>query len=113
VLGIRKFKGVAIDLWCGAPNEFAVDRSYSDFSVTSDSLFLLGENLRHISIVVEHNDTDRFRKSLLRLKAMLDERKGSPIAMKRVTFITSSITNYPLFQNELFSVFEEDGNENP
>lgn len=109
MLGIRKFKGVSIDLWCGAPNEFAVDKLHQGFPEDPRSVF--SENHRHISVSVDKYSVSEFVSCIEKLKAALSNLNTSSKSLERVTFIISEIASYSEFQDQLFYFFEEECDE--
>ncbi len=111
MLGIRKFCGTAIDLWCGDPRDFAVDKYYPD--LPADIAAVVNNGLDHISILADSCEPESFLKMLKTLKDELSTRDASAKKLRRLTFIVTDIDYYKPLQSQLFELFsEEDPYEN-
>ena len=103
MLGIRRFRGVAIDLFQGELPLFASD-------VVLDALRIPGElaaadagGKRHAAVANAGDPT----AALHDLKVYLQGNRPTPHSIERVTFVLSSVERYYEFQEVLFRTFPE------
>ena len=103
MLGIRRFRGVAIDLFQGELPLFACD-------VVLDALRLAGElatadagGKRHAAVANAGDPTAAFHD----LKVYLQSERPAPHSVERLTFVLGSIERYYEFQEVLFRTFPD------
>lgn len=101
MLGIRRYNGVAIDLWCGNADDFVADFH----GVLGRDNLVRAETAghRHLALV-EFKVTSP--ATLDELKVLLDEIK--PKTVKRVTLILPTKDEYFAFQAALFAAFPDE-----
>ena len=105
MLGIRRYQGVAIDLFQGDIALFAVD------VVVSATLagLLAGESqrARHVAIDTTQPGGSQPAQVLSIVKAFLDGERELP-AVRRITLVTSTSEDYANLQGELFRTFADE-----
>ena len=110
MLGIRRYAGVAIDLWQGESRLFA-----RDFTAKA-ALPSLGDgdrqNLRHVAIDIVDESAP---EAMATVKAFLDgrghqdgQRPSGFVGIKRISFVLPDTARYRAFQEELFRLFPEE-----
>jgi hypothetical protein len=118
LLGIRKFNGVAIDLFQGDISTFSCDHEFvaheggSIAGVCETALKeIVASNGRHLAVSViltEQSGLDAAAiaamNAVKRFLGNLNDRRG----LRRLTFVLTSGDGYRAFQNALFTTFLED-----
>ena len=112
MLGIRRYAGVAIDLWQGESRLFA-----RDFTAKAALPSLCDgdrQNLRHAAIDIADESAP---ETMAAVKAFLDGRDhqdgqqsagfASFDGIKRISFVLPDAARYRAFQEELFRLFPE------
>jgi hypothetical protein len=95
MLGIRHYRGCAVDLWCGDPNEFVADRHRSH---CYELAALAGQ---HLAIAIGDSEMPDVIFARLLAELLVD-----PIP-RRVTLILPSLARYKEFQAALFEKIPE------
>jgi hypothetical protein len=111
VLGIRRWQGVALDLYVGDPVLFFCDRG-AKVAVPSDVDAILrgmeADGLRHVAIVPRTlAPWDEAKPLMQHVMATLDA-MGRPLALGRVTFILGDRAQYDAYQRALFATFPDE-----
>lgn len=110
MLGIRQFRGAAIDLWQGDPGEFACDLISDE--ILSGLNSSLSNRYRHLAITPRFNGASAAEQAACaeqamgQIKTFLEEQSEASFP-KRVTVILPDTNQYDLFQKFLFATFED------
>jgi hypothetical protein len=110
MLGIRQYRGAAIDLWQGDPEEFACDLVSDE--ILSGLSSSLTNRYRHLAITPRLNgasatdQTTYAQAAMSQIKKFLEEQPEESFP-KRVTVILPDATQYDLFQKFLFETFAD------
>ncbi len=101
MLGIRRYQGVAIDLFQGDPTLFVGDAAVSSVAEIERAD---AAGARHLVFQPPSSPQE-----LLVLKEFLDLSQERGLShVRRISFLTSSLDEYYQYQSELFRVFPED-----
>jgi hypothetical protein len=105
MLGLRRYRGVQIDLFQGTPATFASDLGIALSGGAPDPVSLLTESARrHVAFwVAPEVGPD---PPLAAMRAFLD-RERPPTHLRRVTFVLSTLEHYHSFQESLFRLYPE------
>ena len=96
MLGVRHYRGCAVDLWCGDSDEFVVDTQLPHWEMSDTYAG------KHIGVLVaDTKDPDALFKQL---KQDLDDAKQIP---RRISIITPELQVYKQLQDALFTCFPE------
>ncbi len=101
MLGIRKYREIAVDLWLGSPASFVADAILGTEELARISSLC---NFRHLVLVPEAEDrpAEIFSELLLQLGSLSVGGK-----LRRVTLILEDKPRYQAFQTALFATFPE------
>ena len=118
MLGIRKFNGVAIDLFQGDITTFSCDLEFvgkdgSTTKATCESALagIIESSGRHLAIALflpARSSPDKEAKAAMEtVKGFLEKEKDKR-SFRRITFVLESGEFYRSFQDALFSTFPEE-----
>ena len=97
MLGIRHFRGCAVDLWCGDPREFACDVRLTELDE------MVNHPKLHIGVQAGFADAAWWQA----LVGLL-ERAATGCLPRRVTIFALDPDHYQLLQKQLFEYFPEE-----
>lgn len=111
MLGIRKYRGIAIDLWLGPWQTFVSDAEVFAGPGHKDLLKNAPlKGVRHLAIIIGPGDTTSLTAAaadyLLPLRGALDQLENSA-PLQRITFILGDRDCYQRYQTALFAHFPE------
>ena len=102
MLGIRRYQGVAIDLWQGESSRF--DRDITVEATLSSLSHADGLGKRHAVIEADEESPS---EALATVKAFLSEPRAAG-GIRRITLVLPDGERYTAFQKVLFSLFPEE-----
>ncbi len=109
MLGVRLYKNIQIDLWCGEVENFASDKSLPlTASVTQDEIsnFLTSlSSQSHVSLLSE-NASDIPKNIFTTLKLTIDQSSQRSLP-RRITVMTPLLEVYKVLQKQLFEIYPE------
>ncbi len=109
MLGIRKYRGAAIDLWQGNPEEFACDLISDEVAGGLSSAAV--NRYRHLALALKLKDDPSPLQSLAmqamdEIKNFLESNNHADDKFpQRITLILNSSLQYDTFQTKLFETF--------
>ena len=103
MLGIRRFQGVAIDLFQGELPLFASDVVLDALRIAEELAAADAVGKRHAAVANAGDPTAAFHD----LKVYLESNRPVPHKVERVTFVLGSVERYYEFQEVLFRTFPD------
>ena len=107
MLGIRRYRDTAIDLWCGSSSSFVADLHVSHLSDQLDR----AKSRRHIAIgvyEVEHRPSaEQLGELMISIRQFVEDRLSESIVAKRITLIADDLSHYETLQAYLYQYFDE------
>ncbi len=104
MLGIRRFHGVAIDLFQGELRLFACDAALDVGHLTAGLAEADAKGKRHIAVTAAGDPDAAFRL----VQAHLEGRRAGGRGVQRISFVLHSLEQYYAFQDALFRTFPDE-----
>lgn len=104
MLGIRRFKGVAIDLFQGDLRLFACDAVIDAHHLKDQLAGADAQGKRHVAITAA-SDADADLRSV---QVYLEGERPKARGLQRISFVLHSVDQYYEFQDALFRTFPDE-----
>ena len=104
MLGIRRFKGVAIDLFQGDLTLFSCDAVLDAARLGPELAGADSSSKRHVAVANALDPEAAFRG----VKSYFEGERAAPRGVQRLSFVLSSLDQYYEFQDVLFRTFPDE-----